>query len=249
MQSFCCPDWNQLLRDAATLRPETKEEKLVQTQVDVSGRETTSVCWWDHHEFKGAPVSLPIHKLRDLSKVFVEGTFCSANCMISYAMTLPKAQYETSKSILKELMYIEQRKTKPKGPFALEIPPAPHFSCLRKYGGKLDIASFRNTHASKHVCFSIPDRAKTIPMGWITYKVPCIEEAFVPKPTVKKRKPLHEFGIKQSRLDRVEMRQIKRARKPKTATFAKPPPAMTKPKPSTSTTVERSLKIVRKKCT
>lgn len=190
-----------------------------------------------------------MYKTQDASKVYVEGAFCNANCMMAYALTLPKNQLDTSKSILKELMYLDQRKTHPKGPFFLDIPPALHFSTLQKYGGHLDIASFRNVHASKHITFSIPDRSKVIPMGWVTYKVPCMEQDFVPKVNAKKRKPLHEYGIKRSRLDAVEIRQLKRKKiKSETVKMAKPPPAMTKPKPSTSTTVERSLKIVRKKC-
>ena len=116
-------------------------------------------CFWDHHELDGPPISCPIsvdyepviqkyttelgtrtktYWIKDniyskKKRVTAEGAFCSAECVLAFIQDNARnPRYQNSPLLLLKSL-----------PRDATINPAPHWRCLKAYGGNLTIDEFR----------------------------------------------------------------------------------------------------------
>ena len=123
---------------------------------------TNDPCWWDRHSFTSRPLGCPIkyhdHKKygRDKEKIEekfkkagidintndfleTEGIFCSFPCIMAYILSQSNIlRYKESTTLLTFLYYILFG-------VIIEIPEAPSWKIIKKYGGHLEIEEFRAT--------------------------------------------------------------------------------------------------------
>mgnify|MGYP000274163213 CR=1 FL=1 len=107
-------------------------------------------CWFCDSQFSGIPVIIPVKYKRILiegeekSVMKRFGNFCSFNCASGYIeyVSHPNLsdrveERNTYKNMLKMLYQIYYGKVLP------EIPPSPHRTCMKIYGGCLDQDQYR----------------------------------------------------------------------------------------------------------
>lgn len=100
---------------------------------------TDIFCWWCRHPFVSSPIGCPVKYNGD--KFFVEGIFCSFQCVKAYIQDTPLDKYKESNTLLSLLcrqIYGEHT----------AIRPAPSWKLLSIYGGHLSIEKFRE-------CFNV----------------------------------------------------------------------------------------------
>lgn len=96
---------------------------------------TNICCWWCAHEFDTLPCFMPDYQRNDVYHVF--GVFCGFACMLAYNETLDDYKKSTRQLLIKK-MYREIFKKE-----GILNPAGPRES-LKKFGGPLDITTFRD---------------------------------------------------------------------------------------------------------
>lgn len=110
-------------------------------------------CWHCRHPFSTSPIGAPIKFVSAVKskKKGVEpindhyltcGIFCSFSCILAFLQEHSHERlYINSKSLLYSLYYKIYNKE-------LNIEAAPHWECLKAYGGTLQIEEFRNSYCN-----------------------------------------------------------------------------------------------------
>ena len=104
-------------------------------------------CWWCRHSIPEDwhPLGLPLKFIKDKEKTefHCEGIFCSFNCMMAHlhSCDLESIKYRNCGQFI-TAMY---RQAFGRACWTEKLIPAPSWSHLREYGGKLTIEEFRNT--------------------------------------------------------------------------------------------------------
>lgn len=132
-----------------------------------------SVCWWDGHEFEHAPVGCPVVHDEIRNRFFMEGFFCSWSCVKAYARRYVQNKVQGLISL-----WIRRIARAPASAivFAKE---APHWCCLKRFGGSVSIEQFRAlnaTHELRH--HVVPERSNLFLLGHDCF----IEEPKIPVP-------------------------------------------------------------------
>jgi hypothetical protein len=150
------------------------------------------MCWWCTEPFEGMRHGCPVRYREQDDTMFMEGMFCSWNCAVAYAKPytdgrvrdklahwiatidrriaravaadvkmslLEKEEYE--KEVARRLHLLPTLEAK-------IYKPAPHWSCLQKFGGVLTIEQFRSNYATDVRTTSFPERMRLVPLGWAT---------------------------------------------------------------------------------
>eukprot|EP00899_Mesostigma_viride_P009555 jgi/Mesvir1/18600/Mv17109-RA.1 len=103
---------------------------------------TDVCCWWCCHQFPNIPCPLPVAHKND--RVFlVKGCFCSFNCAKAYNFREGGARKDVQNHLLflmtQRIWYKEHKGIPFPGVIA-----APQRTCLKMFGGYMDIDTFRN---------------------------------------------------------------------------------------------------------
>jgi hypothetical protein len=114
---------------------------LVNTDNLKWGKKTDIACWWCCNKFDNLPLGLP-EKYLD-SKFYVQGCFCSFNCIQSYNLSLNDNKIWDRFSLLN---YMKIKITNND----FTITTAPPRQALKMFGGPLSIDEFRKK------CISLP---------------------------------------------------------------------------------------------
>ena len=110
-----------------------KLTKSTNIEVVRSKYDTDTKCWWCKNEFDSDYVSLPETYFND--KFHCYGCFCSYNC--AHAFNLDTNDNFWKKKSLLHLLYLKTY-GKP-----IDLIAAPHWTCLKEFGGSLSIDEFR----------------------------------------------------------------------------------------------------------
>lgn len=111
------------------------------------------VCWYCCHSFDGKPLQIP-HKYDEKKDEYItEGHFCSWECMKSWNLYDKNDSFKNIRFTLISLMY--QRIT---NNHTDNINFAPVKTCLKLFGGNMDINEFRknNITVNEYTCPIIP---------------------------------------------------------------------------------------------
>ena len=160
----------------SNLLPSSSDDQRIITeyQLNINGKEVKTKtydirnnhygdCWWCCHSFDNIPVFIPTAYNKKIDVFDNYGTFCSFNCALSYNY------WDTSSNKFSEresLIYLLFRKTNNINfDNDVEIKYAPRKEVLTKFGGNVDIESFRSDNKVFNMIYP--------PMSYI---VPEVEE-------------------------------------------------------------------------
>lgn len=119
----------------------------------------TSVCWYCTEPFSNEPVHCPRAFYQQSNSYIMEGTFCNYRCVIAYANIHLTKSGEASNAIAH--VHRIMRTNGVKDP----IKPAPHWSCLLKFGGYMTIDEFRSCPQIQ-IPYVLPAGSRTIFSGY-----------------------------------------------------------------------------------
>lgn len=143
-----------------------KERKVSKTKLNfvdvVKGqqqwKETTDiVCWWCTYPFETVPCSIPTKYYKETFYVF--GCFCSFNCAASFNLDMNDykvwERYTLINLLYRKIYNVDK-----------EIQPAPARYVLKKFGGKLDIETFRKDSQiyEKEYRYIMPPMISIVPL-------------------------------------------------------------------------------------
>jgi hypothetical protein len=129
--------------DVRRVPQDTEPDAELLSSSSSSSSSSAVVCWWDSHPFVGKFVGCPckFHERRSKTYEFV-GCFCSWNCAIAYGMRyLSQNQSRFLGTWIRHLRSQIGDKSIPE-----RLVPAPHWSILKRFGGFMDIATYRSLH-------------------------------------------------------------------------------------------------------
>lgn len=118
---------------------------------------TTKACWWCTHSFDTCPIGIPIfyhQSNKKTEQIFknlnlnstdgtehfeTEGIFCSFPCAKSYIIDQKFTSKYKNSTVLLSLLYKYIKGS------VSDIPLAPSWKLLKKFGGEMSITEFRNS--------------------------------------------------------------------------------------------------------
>lgn len=114
---------------------------FIDTQGNITELNKTDICcWWCTEKFDTYPVPLPTRYVNNTYNVM--GCFCSFNCAMAYNLNLNNDCIQERSSLLKRLYY-DINKDNITNLNNIEINPSGPKELLKKYGGVLDIDTYR----------------------------------------------------------------------------------------------------------
>lgn len=129
----------------------TKNNKsVVVDKTDVS-------CWWCAHQFDNPPCFIPEKFVDD--KYYVFGCFCSYNCAAAYNLSMTDYKVWDRYSLIKRLYNTIYNNTD-------DVPTAPSWKTLEKFGGVVTIDEFRNNSKTndREYRFIMPPLVSIVPL-------------------------------------------------------------------------------------
>eukprot|EP00899_Mesostigma_viride_P001753 jgi/Mesvir1/11579/Mv04341-RA.1 len=121
--------------------------KLVDTRTGTWPNKTDVACWWCCHNFDTVPCPLPV-SYNAKRKFVVKGCFCSFNCAKAYN----SREGGSNKDVINHLLFSMTQKlwyAMRKGVPFPGVVAAPPRTCLKMFGGYMDIDTFRAESAAR----------------------------------------------------------------------------------------------------
>jgi hypothetical protein len=110
---------------------------------------TSISCYWCCHRFDNSPFGIPINYVNDTFQVY--GCFCSLECAAAYNFSENSSQDEMWER--NQLINMFSRKVK----LGNIVKPAPSRLSLKKFGGYMDIETFRSfNNTNKFINVNFP---------------------------------------------------------------------------------------------
>jgi hypothetical protein len=131
-------------------------------------------CHWCAHPFKNKPVGYP-NKYKKLHEVFyLTGIFCSYNCARAWGHVNTPSHCKHRMNIIMIKMIKEHLKSKGEilNIKSSQFNPAPHYCCLKSFGGSVSIEDFRANHCRQIRLESYPQSMHIVPMGFNVFELP-----------------------------------------------------------------------------
>ena len=121
-------------------------------------KRTSIFCWWCRHGFKTQPIGIPTE--RTARGTFVcFGNYCSFEC----AMAAVNASKSQRIKLFGGTIICLMRKQIAGSKLSAPLYPAPHWACLKRYGGKMTIEEFRKNNQTIK---TIPEHLRLYPVGF-----------------------------------------------------------------------------------